>query len=121
VLFRDRADLVGTARDVVNSSYRSTRLLLRDDGAGVGLHDVVMHPGVDEVYGYPDRTEISYCLDGAATVTDLDTRQTQRVVPGVLWVAPPGSRFTVDVEAPLRLICVFHPPLEGTETGILPQ
>lgn len=121
MIFRDRADLAGTARDVINDSYHSTRLLLRDDGAGAGLHDVVMNPGVDDVYGYPDRTEISYCLGGSATVTDLDTQRKCRVVPGVLWVAPPGSRFTVEVDEPLRLVCVFLPPLEGTETGILSE
>ncbi len=38
--------------------------------------------------------------------------------PGILWVAPPGSRFTFEASETTRLICVFDPPLEGTETGL---
>ncbi|GAA4183118.1 ectoine synthase [Streptosporangium oxazolinicum] len=119
MIFRDIADAFGTKRDVRNENYHSTRLLLAEDGAGVGLNDVVLNPGVEGAYGYPDRTEIAYCVSGAATVVDLGTGEEHAVVPGVLWVAPPGSKFTLVATEPLRLICVFDPPLEGTETGII--
>lgn len=119
MIFRNRADLAGTPRDVINENYHSTRILLSEDNIGVGLHDVVINPGVKDTYGYPDRTEISYCISGTATVVDLDSGEEQAIGPGVLWVAPPGSRFTLTADEPLRLVCVFDPPLEGTETGII--
>ncbi|MFI0421893.1 ectoine synthase [Spongiactinospora sp. 9N601] len=121
MIFRNIADIQHTERDVHHEYYRSTRLLLAGDGAGVGLTDTTLHPGVKGTYGYPDRTEIAYCVSGAATAVDLETGQEHAIAPGVLWVAPPGSRFTLTVTEPTRLICVFDPPIEGTETGVLDQ
>ncbi|MGH8880414.1 MAG: ectoine synthase, partial [Stackebrandtia sp.] len=96
MIYYDRADLVGTPRDVVNENYTSTRILLAEDKVGIGLHDVVLNPGIKDTYGYTDRTEIAYCISGTATVVDIDTGQERSVRPGMLWIAPPGSRFTVD-------------------------
>ncbi|PZG31347.1 L-ectoine synthase [Spongiactinospora gelatinilytica] len=121
MIFRNIADIQHTERDVHHEYYRSTRLLLAGDGAGVGLTDTTLHPGVKGTYGYSDRTEIAYCVSGAATAVDLETGQGHAIAPGVLWVAPPGSRFTLTVTEPTRLICVFDPPIEGTETGVLDQ
>jgi L-ectoine synthase len=119
VIFHDRTDLVGTPREVVNANYHSTRILIAQDNLGVGMHDVVINPGIKDTYGYEDRTEIAYCISGTGTVVDLETGQERRVRPGMLWVAPPGSRFTLSATEPLRLICIFDPPLEGAETGII--
>ena len=119
MIFRDRADLVGTDRDVTNDNYDSTRLLLAEDGASVGMTDAVIKPGVTGTYGYSDRTEIAYCISGSAVVVDLGTGHTQTTGPGRLWIAPPGSSFTIEATEPTRLICVFDPPLTGAETGII--
>jgi L-ectoine synthase len=119
MFFRDRADLIGTDRDVRHVNYRTTRLLLAHDPAPVSLTDITLEPGIKDTYGYPDRTEIAYCISGAASVVDLDSGTQQTIRPGVLWVAPAGSRFTFVASEPTRLICVFDPPLEGDETGIV--
>ena len=117
--FIDVADLTGTERDVRNDNYHSRRILLAEDQAGVGLNDVVINPGLNDTYGYPDRTEIAYCISGSATAVNLVTGEECAIRPGVGWVAPPGSRFTLVATEPTRLICVFDPPLQGNETGIL--
>lgn len=119
MFFRDRADLAGTDRDVRHRNYRTTRLLLAEDGTAVSLTDITLEPGIEATYGYPDRTEIAYCISGAALVVDLTTGAEQAIRPGVLWVAPAGSTFTFRASEPTRLICVFDPPLIGTETGIV--
>jgi len=121
VKFLDCADLAGTKRDVRNENYHSLRLLIAEDDAGIGLTDVVINPGVRDTYGYIDRTEIAYCISGSATAVDLATGVEKAIRPGVLWIAPAGSRFTLVAEEPTRLVCVFDPPIEGTETGIIGQ
>lgn len=118
MIFRDRSALIGTDRDVRHRNYHTTRILLADDPSPVSLTDITLEPGIKDTYGYPDRTEIAYCISGAATVVDLDRGHEQSIRPGVLWIAPPGSRFTFVASEPTRLICVFDPPLHGTETGI---
>ncbi len=121
MLFRDRADLAGTDRDVSHRNYRTVRLLLAGDPSPVSLTDITLEPGVEDVYGYPDRTEIAYCISGAAVVVDLETGTRAEIRPGVLWVAPPGSRFSFLASEATRLVCVFDPPLQGDETGLADQ
>lgn len=118
MFFRDVADLTGTARDVRHRNYRTRRLLLAGDPSPVSLTDITLEPGIRDTYGYPDRTEIAYCISGSAVVTDLATGVDRAVHPGVVWVAPPGSRFIFEASEPTRLICVLDPPLDGHETGI---
>jgi L-ectoine synthase len=117
--FVDKADLLGTDRDVTHANYRTTRLLIAADDAGVGLTDITLEPGIEDTYGYDDRTEIAYCISGDATVRDLSSGEVREIGPGVLWVAPPGSRFTFVARVPTRLVCIFDPPLEGSETGVI--
>ena len=117
MFFRDSRELVGTAHDVTHPNYRTMRLLLRSDPAPVSVTDIVLVPGIEDIYGYDDRTEIAYCIEGRATVRDLNGGSEREIEPGVLWVAPPGSRFSFVAHEPTRLICVFDPPLEGDETG----
>ncbi len=119
MFFRDQVELVDGPRDVRHANYRTTRLLLAEDALSVGLTDVTLEPGIEDLYGYPDRTEIAYCISGRAVVVDISTGQRKDVTGGTLWVAPPGSRFTFCASEPTRLICVFDPPLVGDETGVI--
>lgn len=108
---------INSPRHVRTAAYETVRLLLTADGAAVGLTDIVLAPGIEETYGYDNRTEIAYCLEGSAEITDLATGTRYAIVPGTLWVASPGERFRFRAEQPTRLVCVFLPPLEGGETG----
>ncbi len=117
--FFDAAEALGTARDVRHRNYRTLRLLLAEDPSPVSVTDIVLEPGIQDTYGYADRTEIAYCISGEAIVVDLERGVEQRIRPGSLWIAPPGSRFSFEASEPTRLICVFDPPLQGDETGLV--
>jgi L-ectoine synthase len=78
-----------------------------------------LHPGIEDTYGYDDRTEFAYCISGSATVVDLGSGESRHITPGILWIAPPGSRFTFRADEETRLICVFDPALDGNETGLI--
>lgn len=118
LFFQDREALAGSSRDVTHVNYRTFRLLIAADGAPVSLTDIVLNPGIEDVYGYPDRTEVAYCIEGHATVHDLQNGRLEEIRPGKLWVAPPGSRFRFVAHEATRLICVFDPPLTGNESGL---
>lgn len=111
-----KSDYHGTSRHVTNDAYETTRLLLASDATGVSVTDIVLRPGKEEFYGYADRTEIAYCIEGEATITDAEG-QTHQVAPCTLWVAKPGERFGFLASKLTRLICVFTPPLTGDEMG----
>jgi L-ectoine synthase len=111
-----KAEMQGSARHVRNDVYETTRLLLAADDAGASVTDILLQPGIEAEYGYADRTEIAYCIEGEATLVDPDG-QTHAIAPGTMWVARPGERFRFEAAVPTRLICVFTPPLAGDETG----
>jgi L-ectoine synthase len=112
-----KAQLTGTDRHVRTAAYETHRFLLAGDGAEVTVTDVVLRPGIEATYGYDRHVEVAYCLEGAATLTDLETGATHAIAPGTLWVAPRGSRFRFVAAEPTRLVCVFTPPFAGRETG----
>ena len=107
----------GTSRHVRTHAYETFRFLLASDDVGATVTDIVLAPGVEEVYGYDRQIEIAYCLEGRAQMTDLGTNAVHLVEPGTLWVSRKGERFRFVASQPTRLICVFVPPFSGEETG----
>jgi L-ectoine synthase len=112
-----KAGLTGTARHVRTHAYETHRFLLDADHAGVTLTDIVLSPGVEETYGYKDHIEVAYCLEGHAWLTDMATDIKSEITPGTLWVASKGDAFRFVASVATRLICVFTPPFDGSETG----
>jgi L-ectoine synthase len=112
-----KADLVGTARHVQREAYETYRFLLASDNIGLTLTDIVLVPGIEAIYGYNHHVEVAYYITGDATLTDVSTGVSQRILPGTLWVAPRSARFRFLAHVSTRLICVFRPPFIGHETG----
>ena len=115
--FIDKHALTGSSRHVVNETYETHRFLLAEDGLGVTVTDIMLQPDIEAVYGYDHHIEIAYCLEGEAIVRDHSTNTETQIVPGAMWVAEKGDRFSFIAKSPTRLICVFTPPFVGNETG----
>jgi L-ectoine synthase len=112
-----KSELEGTNRHVKAKTYETYRFLLESDHVGVTVTDILLKPGVEADYGYDAHIEIAYCLEGKATLTDLETDAAHDIVPGTMWIAEKGARFRFVAETPTRLICVFNPAFTGHETG----
>ena len=112
-----KSDVAGSARHVRNDVYETFRFLLKADGLGLTITDIILAPGIEADYGYDQHIEIAYCIEGDARLLDHETGETTRITPGTLWVAREGQRFRFVASAPTRLICVFTPAFEGGETG----
>jgi L-ectoine synthase len=110
-------ELAGTKHHVRNETYETFRFLLAEDGVDVTVTDIVIHPGIEATYGYDENIEIAYCIQGRATLTDIESNLEHTIEPGSMWVAPKGSRFKFLAKEPTRLICVFRPAFSGKETG----
>jgi L-ectoine synthase len=115
--FISKSELAGTARHIRNDTYETHRFLLAQDGLGVTVTDITLSPGLEEVYGYDNHIEIAYCIEGEAVIRDNAGGTERRILPGMMWVAEKGDRFSFLASVPTRLICVFTPPFEGGETG----
>jgi L-ectoine synthase len=112
-----KSDLANTSRHIKNDTYETTRFLLAPDEAGITVTDIVLTPNLEADYGYDAHIEIAYCIEGKATLTDLENMEAHVIEPGTMWVAPKKSRFRFKADVPTRLICVFNPAFIGAETG----
>lgn len=109
-------ELHATLQHIQNDLYDTTRFLLAADNAGATVTDNTLAPGVAQVYGYDHHTEIAYCIEGEALITDA-AGERHKILPGTMMVSQPGERFSFLASKPTRMICVFTPPLNGGETG----
>lgn len=115
MIVRRAADLRGTAIDVRSEHWSSLRLLVRDDGMGFTITDTHIEAGMDQVIEYKHHLEACYCLEGELTVEDLATGEIHEIGPGSLYALDRHDRHRVRARTRVRLICVFRPPLAGTE------
>lgn len=119
-------DLTGTDRDVEGTGWRSRRLLLAKDGMGFSLHETTVPPGAELRLWYKHHLEAVYCVGGDGTVEDLASGAVHEIRDGTLYALDRHDRHVVrGGSEPMRLVCVFNPPVTGREThdadGSYPQ
>lgn len=112
---RQLAQVSDTERDVRGEGWRSRRLLVAEDGLPYSLHITVLDRGARLQFEYVRHRETVYCVDGSGTMRDLTAGETFDLEPGSLYSAGIGEPHEVVAETDMTLVCVFDPPLEGTE------
>ena len=113
----DKADLLGSARDAKGPGWSSLRLLVKADGMGFSMTETRVAPGAVLQLQYLNHIEACYCIGGEGEVQELATGAVHRIRPGVLYAPDKHDAHVLKVtgEAPLHLICVFSPALQGDE------
>lgn len=113
----DKVDLKGGVRDAAGPGWTSLRLLVRSDGMGFSMTETQVLPGAVLTLQYKHHVEACYCISGEGTVTESESGRQHAIKPGVLYAPDAHDRHEVRCtgDAPLRLICVFSPALEGDE------
>jgi L-ectoine synthase len=116
MIVRALADIEGGVRDVHGDHWRSQRLLVRDDEMGFSLSDTTVEAGAELHLQYRHHLEACYCIAGEAEIEDLSTGERHEIRPGTVYALDRHDAHVVRVRRPLRLVCVFTPPLTGGET-----
>lgn len=115
MIVRTLSEIVDGERDVRAPTFASRRLLLAEDGTGFSLHDTVLYAGTTTEIWYKHHLEAVYCIEGHATVHDLDNDDVYDIRPGTLYTLDGHERHTLTVHEDVRMICVFTPALTGNE------
>ena len=118
MIVRSLKDLVGTDRDVAGEGWRSRRLLLAHDSMGFSLHDTTVAARTELQLEYRHHLEACYCIEGSAEIEDLASGERHAIGPGVAYALDRHDRHVLRVSDELRLVCVFNPPLTGTERHV---
>ena len=115
MIVRTTAEVEGTELDVAGPSWRSIRLLTRQDGCGFSLHDTYVDAGAELTLWYKHHIEACLCVEGSGTIEDLGNGRVFEIAPGTLYALDDHDRHLVRARSRLRLICVFDPALAGNE------
>jgi len=108
-------DVMGTDRDASGSGWRSRRLVLAKDGLPFSIHETTVAAGTELHLCYQRHSETVYCIEGRASVENLDEGKTYRVGPGTLYSVGIGDDHILRIEEDTRFLCIFEPALEGQE------
>lgn len=115
MIIRDVADIIGSERDVHGEGWKSRRLVLADDGIGYSLHETTLDAGIELAFTYRNHRETVYCVTGEGSIEDLASGRRLPLVPGVTYSAGIGEPHVVRTTTEMKLVCVFTPPLVGSE------
>jgi L-ectoine synthase len=117
MIVRTLEDINGTERDVSGPGWRSRRLILRSDGMGASVHDTTVKEGSEQRLQYKHHFETNYCVGGEGEVVDVATGKTYPIRPGTVYALDKHDAHILRAtKGDLKLVCVFTPPLTGTET-----
>jgi L-ectoine synthase len=116
MIVRTIDEVAGTERDVQGEGWRSRRILLRSDGMGQSLHWTQIPAGAEQHLWYKNHLEANLCVAGEGEVVDVATGATHPIRPGSMYALDQHDRHVLRAHTDLTLVCVFTPPLTGTET-----
>ncbi|MDA4110840.1 ectoine synthase [Mycolicibacterium holsaticum] len=124
MIVRTTAEITGTERDVSDGAWRSKRIILAGDGVGFSFHETTIDANSVSEFHYQHHVEAVWVVEGSGSLTNLETGEKYRLGPGTMYLLDGHERHRVTCDEQLRMLCVFNPPVTGTEvhdeTGAYP-
>lgn len=116
MIVRKLDDIEGTERDVAWGNGRSRRFLIKVDGVPYSLTDTIVKAGTSSFLQYRNHLETCYCIAGKGRVRNDSTGEEHVIAPGTMYALDKNdAHHLIADKEDLRLVCVFHPPLNGDE------
>lgn len=125
MIVRNVADVIGTTDEVKTENWVSRRVLLKKDGMGFSFHETVIFPGTETHIHYQNHLEAVWCVEGDGEIETIADGKKYALGPGVVYALDQhDEHYLRGGKKPLRVICVFNPPLTGQEvhdaSGVYP-
>ncbi|KXO90538.1 ectoine synthase [Tsukamurella pseudospumae] len=115
MIVRTTDEITGTERDVAAGHWRSKRIVLGGDRVGFSFHETVIEPGTVNEFHYANHVEAVWLVEGEGTLLDRETGVEYPLAPGTMYLLDGNERHTVTTRTRMRMLCVFNPPVVGTE------
>ena len=117
MIVRTTKEITGTERDVEaeNGNWRSKRIVLGGDKVGFSFHETTIKAGSVNEFHYANHVEAVWLVEGEGTLLDRETGETYPLAPGTMYLLNGHERHTVTATTQMRMLCVFNPPVVGTE------
>ena len=118
MIVRTLDQVTGTKGEAHGPKWHSMRLLHAEDGLGLTLTDSILEEGFEMTLGQNNHLEACYCLEGGATVEELETGKVHVIRPGTLYAMNNHDRHRITITERTHLICTFVPALPGLEKHV---
>ena len=116
MIVRNIKDIIGTENDVSTETWTSRRVLLKKDGMGFSFHETIIFPGTETHIWYQNHVEAVFCIEGDGEIETVADGKVYKLGPGVVYALNNNDEhYLRGGKEPLRVICVFNPPLSGQE------
>lgn len=109
-------DIIGTDQEVKAENWTSRRLLLKKDGMGYSVHDTVIKAGTETHIWYQNHLEAVYCIEGEGEVETLKDNKVWPINKDEIYALDKYDEHLLRAKTDMRMVCVFNPPITGTET-----
>lgn len=116
MIVKSLEDIVGTEDDTRGETWESRRFILKKDNVGFSLNDTIIKAGTESYFWYKNHIEAVYCIEGEGEIEKLETGDIYQIKPGTMYLLNEHDKHKLRARTEMRMVCVFNPPLVGTET-----
>ncbi|GAB3064648.1 ectoine synthase [Virgibacillus ainsalahensis] len=109
-------EIEGTKDETADGNWKSRRFILNKDGVGFSMNDTVIAAGTENYFWYKNHIEAVYVIEGEGQIEEVENGKMHDLRPGTLYLLNDHDKHKVHAKTQLRMVCVFNPPLVGTET-----
>jgi L-ectoine synthase len=107
--------IIGTERDVQGEGWKSRRIILAGDGLKYSVHETILKPNMNLRFNYTRHRETVYCIEGDGSIENLESGEKEDLRPGTIYSAGIGEPHILTSRTEMKLLCIFDPPLHGSE------
>jgi len=115
MIVRKLADAEQQGRVIKSEGWDSTRLLLKDDGAGFSFHITTIYKDAELHLHYQNHIDSVYCISGKGDIKDIATCELHPIAPGTIYILDKNDKHILRASEEMKMACVFNPPLHGKE------
>ncbi|HLR61971.1 MAG TPA: ectoine synthase [Lentibacillus sp.] len=116
MIVKSLEDIIGTEDETSGETWTSRRFLLKKDGVGFSVNDTLIKAGTESYFWYKNHIEAVYCIEGEGEIEKVETGDVYPIKPGTMYILDDHDKHYLRAKTQLRMVCVFNPPLVGTET-----
>ncbi|WP_077325636.1 ectoine synthase [Virgibacillus siamensis] len=116
MIVKSLENIVGTEDETSDENWSSRRFLLNKDGVGFSMNDTIIKAGTNNYFWYKNHIEAVYCIEGEGEIEDIAKGEVHQIKPGTMYILNDHDKHYLRARTQMRMVCVFNPPLVGTET-----
>ncbi|WP_087973229.1 ectoine synthase [Oceanobacillus rekensis] len=109
-------EIIGTEDHTKGNTWESRRFILNKDKVGFSLNDTIIKAGTESYFWYKNHIEAVYCIEGEGEIESVETGEVWSLKPGSMYLLNDHDKHKLRATTQMRMVCVFNPPLVGTET-----